>query len=116
MHELTKDCIFCKIVRGEIPSKKVYENEYVLAFDDIAPQAPVHTLIVPKEHVVNLEDNPSPELLAHLFDAVHTVAEIKGVAESGYRVVQNNGKDAGQTVSHLHVHIFGGRSFGEGMV
>ena len=110
------DCLFCKIVAGDISASIVYENEYVIAFDDISPQAPVHTLIVPKIHVENLGDEPSPELLAHVFGAVHHVAEIKGVSKSGYRVIQNNGPDAGQTVYHLHVHILGGRSFGEGMV
>lgn len=110
------DCLFCKIVQGVIPATIVYENDHVIAFDDISPQAPVHTLIVPKTHVENLGDEPSAELLAQVFGAVHEVAKIKGVSESGYRVIQNNGPDAGQTVYHLHVHILGGRSFGEGMV
>lgn len=110
------DCIFCKIASGEIAVPFVYEDEYVVAIDDISPQAPVHTLVISKQHVANLIDNPSPELLGHVFSAINTVAQLKGVTESGYRVVQNNGDDAGQTVHHLHVHILGGRKFSEGMV
>lgn len=111
------DCIFCKIIAGEIPSTHVYEDEYVVAFDDIHPQAPVHTLVVPKEHVINLTDPAlTPELIGHVMMAVNKVATIKGVAESGYRVIQNNGEQAGQTVPHLHFHILGGTTFSEGMV
>lgn len=110
------DCIFCKIVAGEIPADIVYEDEYVVAFNDISPQAPVHTLIVPRVHVSNLEDEPSPEVLAQVFGAASKVAALRGVHETGYRVVQNNGPDSGQTVYHLHVHVLGGRSFGEGLV
>lgn len=110
------DCIFCKIASGEIAVPLVYEDKYVVAIDDISPQAPVHTLVISKQHVENLIDSPSPELLAHVFGAVNTVAQLKGVTEGGYRVVQNNGDDAGQTVHHLHVHILGGRKFSEGMV
>lgn len=110
------DCIFCKIASGEIGVPFVYEDEYVVAIDDISPQAPVHTLVISKQHVANLTDGPSPELLGHVFGAINTVAQLKGVAESGYRVVQNNGDDAGQTVHHLHVHILGGCKFSEGMV
>lgn len=111
------DCIFCKIVEGQIPSTRVYEDDYVIAFDDINKQAPVHTLVVPKEHVINLTDPElSPELLGHIMFAINKVAEIKGVAKSGYRVIQNNGPDASQTVLHLHFHILGGKAFSEGMV
>lgn len=110
------DCIFCKIAAGDIPAELIYEDDWVVAFDDIAPQAPVHTLIVPKQHIASLNDYPSPELLGHLFSTVVRVAELKGIKQSGYRVIQNNGEDAGQTVHHLHVHVLGGRPFGEGMV
>lgn len=110
------DCIFCKIASGEIPADIVYQDEHVIAFNDIAPQAPVHTLIIPRVHVSNLEDERSIEVLAHVFGAAPKVAAIKGVSETGYRVVQNNGPDSGQTVYHLHVHVLGGRSFGEGLV
>ena len=116
MHK-DNDCIFCKIVAGQIPSTRVYEDEYVIAFDDINKQAPVHTLVVPKEHVINLTDPElSPELLGHIMFAINKVAEIKVVAKSGYRVIQNNGPDASQTVLHLHFHILGGKAFSEGMV
>lgn len=107
------DCIFCKIIAGEIPSTKVYEDDHVFAFDDINPQAPVHTLVIPKQHIENLNDEPTKEVLAELFAAVPRVAEIKGVKDSGYRIIQNNGAESGQTVFHLHIHILGGRDLGE---
>ena len=110
------DCIFCKIIAGDFNTDFVYEDDYVVAFDDINPQKPVHTLIVPREHVINLEDNPSPELLAQLFSAVSKVAKIKGVSNTGYRIVQNNGSAAGQTVFHLHVHLLGGNPLSEEIV
>lgn len=110
------DCIFCMIVRGEVPAKIVYEDELVLAFDDVSPQAPVHTLVIPKRHVADLGDGLTAEETVALFSAVPKVAKIKGVAESGYRVIINNGPDANQTVRHLHVHIAGGRSMAHGMV
>jgi len=102
------DCIFCKIASGEMEVPLVYENEHVVAFDDIAPKAKVHTLVVPKEHVVNLTDDPDSDLLGHVFGAVHEVAKIKGIDKTGFRIIQNNGPDANQTVFHLHVHVQGG--------
>ena len=110
------DCIFCKIASGEIPSTPVYENDDVMAFDDLSPQAPVHTLVIPKAHYRNLSDDVPADVLAALFSAVAEVARIKGIAESGYRVIVNNGPDANQTVQHLHVHILGGHSMSHGMV
>lgn len=110
------DCIFCKIARGEMGVPFVYEDEHVVAFDDISPQAPVHTLIVPKVHFRNLLDAPNQMALGYVWGAAAEVARLKGVAESGFRTIQNNGDDAGQTVHHLHVHVLGGRPFGEGMV
>ena len=110
------DCIFCKIARGEMGVPFVFEDEYVVAFDDISPQAPVHTLVVPKTHFESLLDAPGEDALGHVWGAVAEVARRKGVAESGFRTIQNNGPDAGQTVHHLHVHVLGGRAFGEGMV
>lgn len=104
------DCLFCKIINGEIPSKKVYENEQVFAFYDIAPQAPVHVLVVPKTHAANVL-----EAARHkgLFDACLTacaeVARLTGIDQSGFRVVSNAGPDACQSVSHLHFHVMGGR-------
>ncbi len=108
------DCIFCKIANGEIPSQVVYEDERVLAFDDINPQAPVHTLIVPKKHYENLESTISNEELGYLFNTVKKIAEIKGINESGYRAIVNTGKDAQQTVYHIHVHVLGGTSLSFG--
>lgn len=110
------DCIFCLIARGDIESRKVYEDDLVLAFDDITPQAPVHTLIIPKAHYANLGDGVPADVVCALMDAVVKVAEIKGVAESGYRVIVNNGPDAAQTVQHLHVHVLGGGRMAHGMV
>lgn len=110
------ECIFCKIVAGEIPARVVWEDERVVAFDDIAPQAPVHTLVIPRQHHVDLADGMSPEALGALFAAVPEVAAAKGVADSGYRVIVNNGRDAGQLVGHVHVHILGGRAMAPGMV
>jgi histidine triad (HIT) family protein len=110
------DCIFCKIARGVIATNTVYENDSVIAFDDVSPQAPVHTLVIPKEHYVNLDDDVPGDVLGAIFSAVREVARIKGVAQSGYRVIVNNGRDANQTVPHLHVHILGGRPMTHGMV
>ncbi len=111
-----EECIFCKIGRGEIPATLVYEDDFVVAFDDISPQAPVHTLVVPRAHVQSLNDEIDGELLAGIFAAVPRVAEIKGVRKSGYRVIVNNGPDANQTVLHLHVHVMGGKAMAHGMV
>ncbi|MDZ4170367.1 MAG: histidine triad nucleotide-binding protein [Coriobacteriia bacterium] len=109
-------CVFCKIVAGEIPSTVVWENDHVIAFDDISPQAPVHTLVVPREHHVTLGDDMSEQLLGALMAAVPQVARLKGVEQSGYRVIVNNGRDAGQLVGHVHVHVLGGRAMAPGMV
>jgi len=110
------DCIFCKMAAGDIPVKTVYEDEHVIAFDDISPQAPVHTLVVPRKHVLNLSDPASEEVMCEVFSAVPKVAAAKGVDGTGYRVIVNNGPDANQTVQHLHVHIMGGREMAHGMV
>ena len=104
------DCLFCKIIAGEIPSDKVYEDEEVLAFRDIAPQAPTHILVIPKKHIsgvsgINAENS---KVVAHIFEIIAAIAEKEGLKD-GYRVVSNCGKDAGQTVPHLHFHILGGR-------
>ena len=102
-----QDCIFCKIAAGEIPTSKVYENEYVMAFDDMEPLMPVHTLIVPKDHYRDIGDDVPEETLGHLFAAVKEVAAIKGLT-NGYRLMVNTGEDASQSVKHLHVHLLGG--------
>ena len=111
----TANCLFCKIATGEVGGPFIYEDEQVVAFDDINPQAPVHTLIIPKVHYANLNDDPPAELLSHIMQVARQVARIKGIDESGYRVVQNNGADAGQTVFHLHFHVLGGKVLNVGM-
>ncbi len=106
------DCLFCKLVANEIPAKVVYEDDLCLAFDDIEPEAPVHVLLVPKQHYENLNDNVPAELLGHLWSVVPEVAKIKGVYESGYRSVMNTGPDSASTVPHMHIHIMGGTKMG----
>jgi histidine triad (HIT) family protein len=108
------DCIFCKIVRGEIPAGVVYQDEQVTAFRDIDPKAPVHVLVVPNEHVANTTtlDTAHDAMVGALLRTAHTVARQEGVAESGYRLVVNTGRDANNTVPHLHVHLLGGRALG----
>ena len=104
------NCLFCKIVAGEIPSTKVYEDETVLAFRDIAPQAPTHILVIPKAHIASVAEINADNsgVVAHIFEVIAKVAEAEGLAD-GYRVVSNCGDHAGQTVHHLHFHILGGR-------
>lgn len=104
------DCLFCKIIAGDIPSTKVYEDETVLAFRDIAPMAPTHVLVIPKVHIsgCNGVDASSSAVVAHIFEVIPKIAEAEGLV-NGYRVVSNCGSDAGQTVPHLHFHILGGR-------
>lgn len=106
------DCLFCKIAQGEIPSTKIYEDERFFAFKDIAPQAPVHFLVIPKQHIESL-DKVTEEDVKLLGDAMLFIARLarkKGLDKTGYRVVNNMGDDGGQTVKHLHFHILGGRS------
>lgn len=104
------DCIFCKIVKGEIPSTLIYEDEMVIAFDDIDPQAPVHFIVIPKEHiksVAELNDNKK-ELMGHIIYIASKIAKEKGL-DDGYRIVNNCGVDGGQTVEHIHFHVLGKR-------
>ncbi len=106
-----QNCIFCKIVAGEMKADLVYEDEAVLAFRDINPQAPSHVLVIPRRHIASLND-ATPETdatLGQLLRATARVAELEGVAESGYRTVINNGAGAGQSVFHIHAHVLGGR-------
>lgn len=107
------ECLFCKIVEGAIPAKKLYEDEHVMAFDDINPQARVHVLVIPKRHMVSLDDTQDSDaaLLGQLMVVCAKMARERGIVESGYRVVANTGREAGQTVFHLHLHVLGGRSF-----
>jgi histidine triad (HIT) family protein len=104
------DCIFCKIVQGTIPSRKVYEDDTVIAFYDIQPQAPVHLLVIPKKHIATMNDCEESDaaLLGHTLLAAQRVAREAGLAEQGYRLVNNCGDNAGQIVHHLHWHILGG--------
>ncbi len=103
------DCIFCKIVEGEIPAQKVYEDHEFLVFADLKPQAPVHHLVIPKEHISNLMEIKDQDLLGRLFGVIQKVARQEGISEKGFRVVNNCGDDGGQTVGHIHFHLLGGR-------
>jgi histidine triad (HIT) family protein len=106
------ECIFCKIAAKKIPARIIYEDDRSVAFEDVAPQAPVHTLIIPKKHVATVLD-VTPEdhgLVGHLFKVAATVAKEKGIAEKGFRLVMNTNADGGQTVFHIHLHLFGGRA------
>lgn len=111
---MAEDCIFCKIAAGEIPSTKVYEDDRVLAFEDLNPMMPVHVLIIPKEHHDNIGDDIPDDLMGHLFNTVKKVAELKGVEQTGYRVIVNTGDDACQSVHHVHVHVLGGAQMNDG--
>jgi histidine triad (HIT) family protein len=106
------DCIFCKIVSNQIPAKKVYEDEQVIALEDIAPVAPVHILIVPKKHLVNVLDlEPADHaLVGHIHAVAAHIARERGIAENGFRIVTNTNAGAGQSVFHIHFHLLGGRS------
>ena len=108
------DCLFCKIIKGEIPSTKVYEDEYVYAFNDIEPQAPQHVIIVPKTHIKCANDinGENSIYIAKIFEAVSKIAKELGIDADGYRVVNNCGTNGGQTVGHIHFHLTGGRQFG----
>jgi len=109
---MIEDCVFCKIARKEIKSKIVYEDDVVIAFEDVAPQAPVHTLLIPKEHKTSINELSSEKdymVLTHIYKAINKIAKDQGVIKSGYRVVVNSGPDAGQAVMHLHFHLLGGR-------
>ncbi len=106
-----ENCLFCKIVRGDIPSNKVYEDEQILAFRDIAPQAPTHILVIPKAHIGSVAEitGENSDVVRHIFEVIPKIAAAEKL-DSGYRVISNCGADAGQTVHHLHFHILGGRT------
>jgi len=108
-----ESCIFCKIIRNEIPSKKVFEDEQLLVIEDVAPKAPLHLLFLPKRHFVNcLDMSPQDEaVMGYLLRKAAEIAHQKGVADSGFRLVQNNGAGSGQSVFHMHVHLLAGRDF-----
>ena len=102
-------CIFCKIAGKEIPSNKVYEDDLVLAFDDVQPLAPVHTIVIPKKHFTGINDLDDREIWFAMLKAAREVARIKGVDQAGYRLVINSGEHGAQIVKHLHLHVLGGR-------
>ena len=106
------NCLFCRIVRGEIPAQMVYETPRLIAIRDIKPQAPVHVLILPREHVGSLNDVREPGLVGELADAATAIARRDGYADRGYRTVVNTNDDGGQTVGHLHMHLLAGRRMG----
>jgi histidine triad (HIT) family protein len=103
------DCIFCRVAAGELPATVVAEDDGVLVIEDLNPQAPVHVLVLPRRHVADIRELDDDGLLGRLVATANRVAEAKGVAGSGYRLVANVGQDAGQTVAHLHLHVLGGR-------
>jgi histidine triad (HIT) family protein len=107
-------CVFCKIVKGELPAKVVYEDDRVMAFHDINPQAPVHVLVIPKEHIPTVNDlkEEHAELIGHIFLVIKKIAKELGIAESGYRVLVNCNSDGGQEIYHLHFHLLGGKPLG----
>lgn len=113
-----EDCLFCKIVKGEIPSKKVYEDDEILAFEDINPAAPIHTLVIPKKHITSLAhlQKEDEAVVGKIYTVMNKIAEEKGFKEDGYRVIVNCGKNGGQEVMHLHFHLLAGKQFGEKIV
>ena len=115
---MASDCIFCRIVAGEIPAGIVYQDDTVIAFRDLSPQAPIHILVVPREHLASVADldDSRISLAGRLLTAIPRVAAAVGGLDGGYRVIANTGSDAGQTVHHLHLHLLGGRPLGEGLV
>lgn len=111
---MTEDCLFCKIVAGEIPAKRVDEDDSLLAFHDIDPKAPTHLLVIPKVHIASLDalSSSNRDLMGHLMTRIPEIARGLGLAEGGYRVVANCGEGAGQSVFHIHFHLLGGRPMG----
>jgi histidine triad (HIT) family protein len=105
------DCLFCRIVRKELPAKVLFETERVLAFEDIRPKAPVHVLVIPKDHIASLNEAPegAEALLGEILLRAREAARMKGIGESGYRIVLNTARDSGQEVFHIHFHVLGGR-------
>ena len=115
---MKEDCIFCKIIKGEIPSSKVYEDEEILAFNDINPAAPIHVLVIPKKHITSLADmeDGDEKVVGKIYKVINQIAETQGFKENGYRVIVNCGKDGGQEVGHLHFHLLAGKQLGEKIV
>lgn len=113
-----EDCLFCKIIKGEIPSTKVYEDEEILAFRDINPVAPVHVLVIPKKHISNLTELTSEDeaVVGKIYTTLNKIAKQEGILEKGFRVIVNCGEDGGQEVQHLHFHLIGGKKLGTKIV
>lgn len=111
------DCIFCEIIKGNIPSTKVYEDEFLIAINDLKPQMPVHVLIIPKKHIASVNDieNADAELIGKVFLAAKVIASKLGL-ENGYRIINNCGENAGQTIKHLHFHLLGGKTMGDKII
>lgn len=112
------NCIFCKIINRDIPSTIVYEDEKVIAFNDVNPAAPIHILVVPKKHIETLLDvsEEDSSLIAHIYNVINKIAREKGFAEKGFRVIANCGKDSGQEIMHIHFHVLAGRTLGPKIV
>ena len=113
-----EDCIFCKIINREIPSKIVYEDEKVIAFNDVNPAAPIHILVIPKKHIETLLDvkEEDSELISYIYKIINKIAKENGFAENGFRVIANCGEDSGQEVRHIHFHVLGGKKLGDKIV
>jgi len=113
-----EDCIFCKIIKGEIPSEIVYQDEQVIAFKDIQPAAPIHILVIPKKHISTLLDvtEEDSNLIGHIYQVINKIAKDLNIEEEGFRVIVNCGKDAGQEVMHIHFHLLAGKKLGEKII
>ena len=113
-----EDCLFCKIIKGEIPSNKVYEDDEILAFNDINPAAPIHILVIPKKHITSLAHIKKEDeiIVGKIYGVINKIAEMQGFKDNGYRVIVNCGRDAGQEVMHLHFHVLAGAKFGDKIV
>ncbi len=113
-----EDCVFCKIIKGEIPSEKVYEDDKVIAFKDIQPAAPIHVLVIPKKHIEKLIDvtEEDSHLISHIYQVINKIAKDMKIEDDGFRVIVNCGKDAGQEVMHLHFHLLAGKKLGAKIV
>lgn len=113
-----EDCLFCKIIKGEIPSEKVYEDEDILAFKDVEPAAPIHILVIPKKHIDSLAQIQEVDetVIGKIYRVINIIAQEQGFKENGYRVIVNCGKDGGQEVMHLHFHLLAGKKLGEKIV
>lgn len=109
------ECIFCQIIAGKIPSQLLYQDEEIIAFHDIDPQAPVHLLVIPRSHLPSLAQLAEPTIVTHMVEVANQLAKREGISESGYRLVINCGRDGGQVVPHLHMHLLGGRRLSDQM-